>query len=90
VGAPDRNRNPKGKPLYNAAFFIEDQKVKQVFHKGLLPNYDVFEEYRYFEPATEFEPIEFKGKRIALTICEDLWNLNDNPLYVQKPDGDTG
>jgi NAD+ synthase (glutamine-hydrolysing) len=87
VGAPDRNPNPKGKPLYNAAFFIEDQKVKQIFHKGLLPNYDIFEEYRYFEPATEFEPIEFKGKRIALTICEDLWNLNDNPLYVQNPMG---
>jgi NAD+ synthase (glutamine-hydrolysing) len=85
VGAPDRNENPKGKSLFNAAFFIEDQKIKQVYHKGLLPNYDIFEEYRYFEPATEFEIIEFKGRKIALTICEDRWNLNDNPLYVQNP-----
>ncbi len=85
IGAPDRNKNTKGKPLYNAAFFIENQKIKQVFHKGLLPNYDIFEEYRYFEPATHFEVISFQGKKIALTICEDLWNLYDNPLYVQNP-----
>lgn len=87
VGAPARNEQPKGKPLYNAAYFIEDQKIKHVYKKGLLPNYDIFEEYRYFEPATEFSLIEFKNKKIALTICEDLWNLNDNPLYVQNPMG---
>ncbi len=87
VGAPARNEQPKGKPLYNAAYFIEDQKIKHVYKKGLLPNYDVFEEYRYFEPATTFSLIEFKNKKIALTICEDLWNLNNNPLYVQNPMG---
>ncbi|MFW5891899.1 MAG: NAD+ synthase [Bacteroidota bacterium] len=87
VGAPARNEQPKGKPLYNAAYFIENQTIKQVYKKGLLPNYDIFEEYRYFEPATTFSLIEFKNKKIALTICEDLWNLNDNPLYVQNPMG---
>ncbi len=87
VGAPARNEQPKGKPLYNAAYFIEDQKIKHVYKKGLLPNYDIFEEYRYFEPATTFSLIGFKNKKIALTICEDLWNLNDNPLYVQNPMG---
>jgi NAD+ synthase (glutamine-hydrolysing) len=85
VGAPDRNTFPKGKPLFNAAFFIENQQIKQVYRKGLLPNYDVFEEYRYFEPAVEFEILHFNGYRIALTICEDLWNMNDNPLYVGNP-----
>ncbi len=85
VGAPHRNSNSKGKPLYNAAFFLEDGEIKQIYCKGLLPNYDIFDEYRYFEPATEFNIVTYKGKRIALTICEDLWNLYDNPLYTQNP-----
>jgi NAD+ synthase (glutamine-hydrolysing) len=85
VGAPHRNSNSKGKPLYNAAYFLEDGKIKQIYFKGLLPNYDIFDEYRYFEPATEFDIINYKGKRLALTICEDLWNLYDNPLYTQNP-----
>lgn len=85
VGAPVRNTQPKGKPLFNAAFLLENQQIAQVCLKGLLPNYDIFDEYRYFEPASTFHVVEFKGKRIALTICEDLWNLNDNPLYVQNP-----
>jgi len=85
VGAPHRNTNSKGKPLYNAAYFLEDGKVKQIYLKGLLPNYDIFDEYRYFEPATEFNIVTCKGKRIALTICEDLWNLYDNPLYTRNP-----
>ncbi|HCN82442.1 MAG TPA: NAD+ synthase, partial [Sphingobacteriaceae bacterium] len=45
----------------------------------------VFDEYRYFEPARSFNCIEFKGQKIALTICEDLWNINDNPLYISNP-----
>ncbi|MFW5687623.1 MAG: NAD+ synthase, partial [Bacteroidota bacterium] len=85
VGAPYRNTGDKGKPLFNAAFFIKDQKIQQVYCKGLLPNYDIFDEYRYFEPATEFKVVPFMGRKIALTICEDLWNLNDNPLYVGNP-----
>jgi NAD+ synthase (glutamine-hydrolysing) len=54
-------------------------------HKALLPNYDVFDEYRYFEPSAQFNCINFKGYKIALTICEDLWNINDNPMYVINP-----
>lgn len=73
VGAPEINTNSKGKNLYNSAYFIENKKVKTVTHKTLLPNYDIFDEYRYFEPNREFNTIEFKGKKIALTICEDLW-----------------
>ncbi|WP_343533493.1 NAD+ synthase [Pedobacter sp.] len=85
VGLPIKNPVIEGKDLFNAAYFIADGKVKQVVKKALLPTYDVFDEYRYFEPNTVFDCVEFKGKKIALTICEDLWNINDNPLYVSCP-----
>jgi len=81
VGAPDRNTTRKGKDLFNAAYFLHDQKIQAIVHKTLLPTYDVFDEYRYFEPAYEWNTIEYMGKKIALTICEDIWNLGDNPLY---------
>ena len=95
VGGPARNPQPEGKDLFNAAWFIEDGAVKAIVHKTLLPTYDVFDEYRYFEPGFSWNVIEYKGKKIALTICEDIWNLGDNPLYricpmdeliLQKPD----
>jgi len=85
IGLPVRNEAAAGKDLFNAAYFIADGKVQAVAKKALLPNYDVFDEYRYFEPATQFECIDYKGTRIALTICEDLWNINNNPLYVSNP-----
>ncbi|MDB5281614.1 MAG: synthetase [Bacteroidota bacterium] len=86
VGCPRKNPNPDGKDLYNAVFFIYEGEVKQVIDKTLLPNYDVFDEYRYFEPGKSFEPILFKGKKLAVTICEDVWNVgNDNPLYTICP-----
>ncbi len=81
VGAPDRNPVREGKDLFNAAFFLYEKKVIGIAHKTCLPNYDVFDEYRYFEPAYNWNTIDFKGKKIALTICEDIWNLGDNPLY---------
>ncbi len=82
VGLPTRNPHKKGKPLYNSAAFIAEGKVQHFTHKTLLPNYDIFDEYRYFEPNRFFEVIRFKGHKIALTICEDLWNVQDNPLYT--------
>lgn len=85
IGLPTPNHRPEGKDLNNSAYFIEDGQVKAVANKALLPNYDIFDEYRYFEPANEFNCIEFKGHRIALTICEDLWNTIENPLYVTRP-----
>ncbi|HVW96515.1 MAG TPA: NAD+ synthase [Mucilaginibacter sp.] len=85
IGLPTPNNRPEGKDLNNSAYFIEDGKIKAIANKALLPNYDIFDEYRYFEPATEFSCIEFKGKKIALTICEDLWNTIENPLYVTRP-----
>jgi NAD+ synthase (glutamine-hydrolysing) len=81
VGAPCRNPQPEGKDLFNAAWFLHEGEVKQVIHKTLLPTYDVFDEYRYFEPAFVWNVVPFKGKKLAVTICEDIWNLGDNPLY---------
>jgi NAD+ synthase (glutamine-hydrolysing) len=81
VGAPDRNPVKEGKDLFNAAWFLYEKEVKAVAHKTCLPTYDVFDEYRYFEPAYDWHVVPFKGKRLAITICEDIWNLGDNPLY---------
>jgi len=85
IGIPTENFNAEGKDLNNSAYFIADGKVQAVVNKALLPNYDVFDEYRYFEPSTSFSCIDFKGHKIALTICEDLWNTIENPLYVTRP-----
>lgn len=85
IGLPSRNPKIEGKDLFNSACFIENGKIKATVNKALLPNYDVFDEYRYFEPGINFSCIEFKGYKIALTICEDLWNINDNPMYVTCP-----
>ena len=85
VGAPARNPVKEGKDLFNAAWLLYEKEIKGVAHKTCLPNYDVFDEYRYFEPAYEWNVIPFKGKKIALTICEDIWNLGDNPLYRVCP-----
>lgn len=95
VGAPTHNPQPEGKNLLNAALLLYNGKIQGIVSKSLLPNYDVFDEYRYFEPAYSWNCIEFMGKKLAITICEDIWNLGDNPLYrvcpmdelmKQKPD----
>lgn len=85
VGLPTFNPNEKGKPLFNSAAFLTEGKVKSLINKTLLPNYDIFDEYRYFEPNSIFNVVEFKGKKLAITICEDLWNVQDNPLYTINP-----
>ena len=81
IGAPDRNPVREGKDLFNAAFLLYEKEIKGIAHKTCLPNYDVFDEYRYFEPAYDWKVMEFKGKKLAVTICEDIWNLGDNPMY---------
>jgi NAD+ synthase (glutamine-hydrolysing) len=85
IGSPARNPNREGKDLFNAAFFLYEKEVKAEIHKTCLPTYDVFDEYRYFEPAYEWNIVLFKGKKLAVTICEDIWNLGDNPLYRNCP-----
>ena len=81
VGSPQRNPRVFGKDLFNAAWFLYEKEIKAVVQKTCLPTYDVFDEYRYFEPGYEWKVVEFKGKKLALTICEDIWNLGNNPLY---------
>ncbi|MGE5355349.1 MAG: NAD+ synthase [Deltaproteobacteria bacterium] len=86
VGAPSINPDPEGKDLFNSAFFIYNGEILFQQNKALLPTYDIFDEYRYFEPAREFNIVNFKGYKIAINICEDLWNLgNENPLYTINP-----
>ncbi|MBL7775968.1 MAG: NAD+ synthase [Saprospiraceae bacterium] len=86
VGSPSRNPVVEGKDLYNSAYFLFDGEILGVQHKALLPTYDIFDEYRYFEPASQFCTVSFKGKKIALSVCEDIWNVgNENPLYTICP-----
>ena len=86
VGSPSRNPEIEGKDLYNSVYFLYGGKEVLRQHKALLPTYDIFDEYRYFEPARDFNIVEFKGKKIAVNVCEDLWNLgNENPLYTINP-----
>ena len=86
VGSPTPNPVIEGKDLYNSAYFLYGGEVVAVQHKTLLPTYDIFDEYRYFEPASEYNLVEFKGKKIALTVCEDIWNMgNENPMYTSCP-----
>lgn len=85
IGAPSVNADPFGKDLFNSAFLLYEKEVKGKVHKTLLPTYDVFDEGRYFEPAYSWNILEFKGKKLAVTICEDIWNMGSNPLYRITP-----
>ncbi len=84
VGAPLQ----EGGKLFNAAFLLGQGKIQQKFKKRLLPNYDVFDERRYFVPGRDGQVFTLKGTRIGVTICEDIWN--DSPqiqptVYEENP-----
>ncbi|MCF8360709.1 MAG: NAD+ synthase [Prolixibacteraceae bacterium] len=92
VGTPTINESQKGKKLHNSALFINNGKVQHLVHKTLLPTYDIFDEYRHFEPNTDFNIVEFMGRKLAITICEDLWDnqptnnsFGRNKLYGKSP-----
>lgn len=74
VGAPAINDGERGKKLFNAAYFLRDGEICDIFCKTLLPTYDIFDEYRHFEPNRHFHLLETDTHRIAVTICEDLWD----------------
>src|SRR5213083_2025997 len=86
VGFVDRN-NGRGKPFHNAAALLERGKPIRKAHKSLLPTYDVFDEDRYFEPASRTEAFDVCGKRVGITICEDIWTEHylPRPLYDVEP-----
>ena len=86
----DRAPSTTGRPFYNAAAWCESGEIKAVGHKSLLPNYDVFDEERYFEPAEGPISYEWKGKKIGITICEDIWthpDLQTSRRYCKDPLG---
>lgn len=85
VGSPSRNLKSKGKKLFNSAYHLFNQKIVGVVHKTLLPTYDVFDEYRYFEPNQFFNTFEINGHIYGIAICEDLWNTKNNALYQISP-----
>jgi NAD+ synthase (glutamine-hydrolysing) len=86
IGTPTVNPVVEGKDLYNSVVFLYQGKEVYRQHKTLLPTYDIFDEARYFEEANSWQTVSFKGHKIALTVCEDLWNLgNENPLYTINP-----
>jgi NAD+ synthase (glutamine-hydrolysing) len=92
VGGPSINNSPRGKKLYNTAFLLKDGKIAAMRHKSLLPTYDIFDEYRHFEPNRQFDVVELNGKKLAITICEDLWDeqptqneFGKDKLYTRSP-----
>jgi NAD+ synthase (glutamine-hydrolysing) len=88
VGAPVPNPAPTGKRLFNAALLLEGGREQARVHKSLLPTYDVFDEYRYFEPADACAVTRWRGLRLGLHICEDMWNNEERAawhLYDRNP-----
>jgi NAD+ synthase (glutamine-hydrolysing) len=92
VGSPTFNKNPEGKKLFNSALVLSEGKVIFSVNKALLPTYDIFDEYRYFEPENDFKVYSFKGLKLAITICEDLWDeqpfdneFEKSRLYTVSP-----
>ena len=89
VGCADFNHSPKGKALLNCAALVAGGKILALRAKSLLPTYDIFDEARYFEPAAENLPVLFNGRKLGLTICEDIWAdtelLPRRLLYKNNP-----
>ena len=88
VGYVDRNSEKPGRALRNSAAVLQNGKIIWRTHKSLLPTYDVFDEDRYFEPAKTVAPFEFNGKKLGITICEDIWNDEDfwpERIYRRDP-----
>jgi len=77
VGYVDRNPDRPGRVLRNSAAVLQEGRIVWRTHKSLLPTYDVFDEDRYFEPAPSITPFEWNGRRLGITICEDIWNDED-------------
>ena len=80
VGFVDR----RGDSLFNAAALISGRKIKKIIHKTLLPTYDVFDEWRYFKPASENQPFDLEGEKLGVTICEDLWDEGYDAKVVKR------
>ena len=86
VGFVDVNLSEQGKPFFNAAAVLRKDYPIIIAHKRLLPTYDVFDEARYFEPGKEVFLFEIQGKKIGITICEDLWTPDYLPQALYRCD----
>jgi NAD+ synthase (glutamine-hydrolysing) len=86
VGFVDRNQG-RGKPFHNAAALLKAGEPARKIYKSLLPTYDVFDEDRYFEPGRDGETYLIAGRKVGVTICEDIWTEHDlpRPLFVVEP-----
>ena len=87
-GTLDRNRARAGRAVFNAAVAARRGKVSGVYHKRLLPTYDVFDEGRYFQPGQRPMVLTVRGRRVGVTVCEDIWNDKTfwkRPLYETDP-----
>jgi NAD+ synthase (glutamine-hydrolysing) len=84
LGHPTKRGVPAGR-IANAASLICDGKIVATVHKSLLPNYDVFDERRYFRPADAVRPVEFRGLRLGIHICEDAWWGHPSTSYHDDP-----
>ncbi|MEI8293839.1 MAG: NAD+ synthase [bacterium] len=87
IGCVQKNPTSSGRPFFNAAAILERGKTIRWIYKSLLPTYDVFNETRYFEPGQNAEPVEIRGRRFGVTICEDIWTPDYLPrsLYSCDP-----
>ena len=92
LGSPVLNRNIVGKNIYNAAYILQDKGIQGIVHKTLLPTYDIFDEYRYFERNRNFSLFDLNGYKVAVTLCEDLWYeqpvmgyTEERKLYTVNP-----
>ncbi len=88
VGVATPNPAEMGRPLFNSAVLLDHGSIGPTFHKTLLPTYDVFDEDRYFEPATGPQILHFGGYKLGISICEDVWNDRDfwdRRRYHQDP-----
>jgi NAD+ synthase (glutamine-hydrolysing) len=88
VGFVDRNDSGTGKSLHNAVALCHKGQIVDRYRKCLLPTYDVFAETRFFEPGIDVRPLEFKGIRIGVSVCEDVWadpDLDGHSLYHRDP-----
>jgi NAD+ synthase (glutamine-hydrolysing) len=77
VGLPEPNPSNEGRPLFNTAVVLHQGRTGERFRKTLLPTYDVFDEDRYFEPHHGAQILELGGRRLGISICEDVWNDRD-------------
>jgi NAD+ synthetase len=88
IGFVDRNRKKEGRDFHTAAAFLTEGKTQAIIHKTLLPTYDVFDEDRYFERSDHVQLVNFRGRTLGISICEDAWNSEDfwsKQLYPTDP-----